>query len=178
MKQFNSADTNTWVGRTDDDKNTLQFFRHAVPESVNMLIDNRRKENSMITKLGTDMAVESKDLKYMLKLYKKDLERHNLEYAIWGHIGDNHLHVNILPRDLIDYEKGKTLYGNWAKKVSELGGAVSAEHGVGKTKADFLKIMYGKEYINEMIKLKKIFDPKGLLGIGNMFIMSESGESL
>ena len=33
----------TWVARTASDKDKLQFFRHAVPESVNMLIDQRKK---------------------------------------------------------------------------------------------------------------------------------------
>lgn len=178
MKQLKCSDENTWVGRTDEDKNMLLFFRHAVPESVNMLIDDRRKNNSNITKLGTDMAVGNKDFKYIFNLYRRDLEKYNLEYAIWGHMGDNHLHVNILPRDINDYEKGKTLYNSWAKKVSELGGVVSAEHGVGKIKTEFLKIMYGKEYINEMIKLKKYFDPKGLLSAGNMFKIDERSKLL
>ncbi|MBN2285583.1 MAG: FAD-binding oxidoreductase [Tissierellales bacterium] len=169
MKELGNSDENTWVGRTDEDKNKLLLFRHAVPESVNMLIDSRRKDNSKITKLGTDMAVKSKDFRYIFNLYKKDLMKYNLEYAIWGHIGDNHLHVNILPRDINDFEIGKILYKNWADKVSEIGGAVSAEHGIGKIKTEFLKIMYGEEHINEMVKLKKYFDSKELLSIGNMF---------
>jgi D-lactate dehydrogenase (cytochrome) len=143
-----------------------------------MLIDKRRKDNPTITKLGTDMAVENKDLRYIFNMYKEDLKKQNLEYAIWGHIGDNHLHVNILPRDLKDYEKGKKLYNSWAKKVSELGGAVSAEHGVGKIKTEFLEIMYGEEYIKEMINLKKIFDPEELLSVGNMFKIDERSNQL
>jgi D-lactate dehydrogenase (cytochrome) len=178
MKELNSQDKNTWVGRTDEDKDKLLFFRHAVPESVNMLIDKRRKDNPTITKLGTDMAVENKDLRYIFNMYKEDLKKQNLEYAIWGHIGDNHLHVNILPRDLKDYEKGKKLYNSWAKKVSELGGAVSAEHGVGKIKTEFLKIMYGEEYIKEMINLKKTFNSEELLSVGNMFKIDERSNQL
>ena len=50
-----------------------------------------------------------------------------------------------------------------------MGGAVSAEHGVGKLKADFLEIMYGPEAIAQMREFKRAFDPKMLLGIGNMF---------
>ena len=47
----------TWVGTTDVDRERQRFFRHAVPESVNMLIDERRRTDPAITKLGSDMAV-------------------------------------------------------------------------------------------------------------------------
>ena len=50
-----------------------------------------------------------------------------------------------------------------------MGGAVSAEHGVGKLKASFLEIMYGPEHIEEMRSLKRAFDPDWRLGDGNLF---------
>ena len=57
----------------------------------------------------------------------------------------------------------------WAAKVTEMEGAVSAEHGVGKIKRDFLTIMYGKEHIAQMASLKAQLDPKAQLGRGNLF---------
>ena len=50
-----------------------------------------------------------------------------------------------------------------------MGGAVSAEHGVGKIKRGFLKTMYGPAHISEMARLKCQLDPKGQLGRGNLF---------
>ena len=50
-----------------------------------------------------------------------------------------------------------------------LDGCVSAEHGIGKLKAKYLNVMLGERYINEMIELKRAFDPNGILGRGNMF---------
>ncbi|MBA2333561.1 MAG: FAD-binding oxidoreductase, partial [Blastocatellia bacterium] len=50
-----------------------------------------------------------------------------------------------------------------------LGGTVSAEHGIGKLKSKYLQVMMGERYINEMVELKRAFDPKGILGRGNMF---------
>ena len=57
----------------------------------------------------------------------------------------------------------------WAPAVSAMGGAVSAEHGVGKIKRDFLIKMYGAEHVKEMAKLKKQLDPDGMFGRGNLF---------
>ena len=54
-----------------------------------------------------------------------------------------------------------------------MGGAVSAEHGVGKLKAPFLTVMYGVEHIRQMRRLKRLFDPKHQLGRGNLFAVED-----
>lgn len=159
----------SWVARTAIDRETLRFFRHAVPESVNMLIDERRRTEPTITKLGSDMAVPDERLRDVIALYRTTLAEEGLESAAWGHIGNNHLHVNILPRTAEEYARGKALFARWAEAVTRMGGAVSAEHGVGKLKRDFLTIMYGADHVCEMARLKLAFDPAGQLGRGNLF---------
>lgn len=159
----------TWVARNQQDLARLKFIRHAIPESVNMLIDLRRKADPIITKLGTDMSVPDRHLRDAMDMYRRGLRESGLQSAIWGHIGDNHLHVNILPRNADDYRRGKELYLEWAKLVTEMGGAVSAEHGIGKLKAPFLRIMYGDRHVREMYDVKRALDLKGVLGAGNLF---------
>ncbi len=175
MKESRGDAKDTLVARTVSDRDSLYFFRHAVPESVNMLIDNRRKVNPVIKKLAADMAVPDRYLSDIMELYRTMLKQYDLEAAIWGHIGDNHLHVNILPRDASDYEKGQALYRKWSSMVSKFGGAVSAEHGIGKLKTDQLKLMYGEKHIEEMRMLKKVFDPHELLCPGNFFEIRKNG---
>ncbi len=159
----------TWFGWNGAQIARFKEFRHAVPESVNMLIDERRKTYPQITKLGTDMSVEDKDLKRVFAMYREGLAELGLQSATWGHIGNNHVHVNILPRDMDDYRRGKELYAAWAQRVTAMGGAVSAEHGVGKLKASFLETMYGPRAIGEMRTLKRALDPFGMLNPGNLF---------
>ena len=159
----------TWVARTEVDRESLIFFRHAVPESVNMLIDERRRTDPTITKLGSDMSVPDEHLHDVFELYRRTLAEAGLESAAWGHIGNNHIHVNVLPRDAADHKAGGELFAGWAGKVTRMGGAVSAEHGVGKIKAGFLATMYGPEHIAESARLKAELDPKGQLGRGNLF---------
>ena len=161
----------TWFGWSHADIARFKEFRHAVPESVNMLIDERRKAHPRITKLGTDMSVEDKDLHRVFAMYREGLAELGLQSAVWGHIGNNHVHVNILPRDMDDYRRGKELYASWAQQVTEMHGAVSAEHGVGKLKAPFLETMYGPRAIDEMRALKKALDPAGMLNPGNLFVV-------
>ena len=159
----------TWVARTEIDRESLIFFRHAVPESVNMLIDERRRTDPTITKLGSDMSVPDERLHDVFALYRRTLAEAGLESAAWGHIGNNHIHVNVLPRDAADHKAGGELFAGWASEVTAMGGAVSAEHGVGKLKAGFLATMYGAEHIAESARLKAELDPKGQLGRGNLF---------
>lgn len=166
----------TWVATSDSDRDMLHFFRHAVPESVNMQVERSKRNYPEITKVGGDLAVPDAHFETLLALYDATLAEEGLLHAAWGHIGDNHIHVNILPRDMDEYSRGKALLAKWAGEVSRMGGAVSAEHGVGKLKAPFLEVMYGTEHIREMAALKAAFDPKCMLGRGNLFAPQEVAE--
>lgn len=163
----------TWVAYNPVNLEKLHYFRHACPECVNMQIDNIKKTDNRITKLGTDMSVPDNKLKDAIKMYNEGIEKNNLTAVIFGHIGDNHLHVNIIPKNLEEYEKGKELFLFWAERIAAIGGAVSAEHGVGKLKVPFLKKMYNEEEINEMRKIKKIFDPAQIFNRGTIFEFEE-----
>jgi FAD/FMN-containing dehydrogenase len=51
----------------------------------------------------------------------------------------------------------------------QLGGTVSAEHGLGKRKAHLLALQYAPEYIQAMMDVKRRFDPQWLLGRETLF---------
>jgi D-lactate dehydrogenase (cytochrome) len=115
------------------------------------------------------MAVPDEKFAGFLQFYKDTLGASGLDYVIFGHIGDCHLHANILPKTDEESVLAKHIYGRCIAQAVTLGGVVSAEHGIGKLKAKYLNVMMGERYINEMIELKHAFDPKGILGRGNMF---------
>jgi len=159
----------TWLAADDRERQRLKTFRHAVPEAVNLLIDERRRTEPRLTKLGTDLAVPDAALQQVMSLYRRDLDAGGFEYVMFGHIGNNHVHVNIIPRNLEEYERGKALYRQWAHAVIGMGGTVSAEHGIGKLKTELLAEMYGAEGLEEMRAVKAQFDPDGILNPGNLF---------
>jgi len=159
----------TWMAVTPQDLEKLIGFRHAVPESINRIIAERKRENPTLTKLGTDMAVPDGHMREMWNLYRSSCEDLQLEWCAFGHIGNNHVHVNILPRNLEELERGMQLYEIFAQRVVELGGSVSAEHGIGKIKAKFLRYMFTPEQIDQMRRVKKALDPQGLLNSNDIF---------
>ena len=163
------CESDTWVASTAQLMESMKLFRHAVPEAVNLLIDQRRKKDPDITKLGTDMAVPDDRLEEVMQMYKADLLEQGFDSVMFGHIGDNHIHVNILPKTMEEYSKGKELYRKWAEKVLDVGGTVSAEHGIGKLKVNFLKMMYKQEGINGMEIVRRAFDPDSIMNVGNLF---------
>ncbi|MBI2441358.1 MAG: FAD-binding oxidoreductase, partial [Lentisphaerae bacterium] len=163
-----SADT-AWTATTEEETEGLKAFRHALPETINQRIGERAQKFPGLTKLGTDLAVPDEALLKMMAAYRDRLSAAGLEYVMFGHIGDNHVHVNILPRNLDEYAQGKALYLELAQQALAWGGTVSGEHGIGKLKKPFLSLMYGAEGIAAMRAVKRVFDPAGLLNPGTLF---------
>jgi D-lactate dehydrogenase (cytochrome) len=158
-----------WLACDARELERQKTFRHAVPESVNLTIAERKKKEPTLTKLGTDLSVPDGSLDELMALYHSGLDDAGLEYVIFGHIGNNHVHVNILPRTADEYAHGKALYLDWARWVVARGGSVSAEHGIGKLKRDMLRVMYGEAGIAAMREVKRVFDPQGRINPGNLF---------
>lgn len=154
----------SWFTTTDADREKLRAFRHALPVAVNeRVVRNKQK------KIGTDMAVPDENFAGFLKFQKEMLDSSGIDYVIFGHIGDCHLHANLLPKTDEEATRSRHIYGRFVAQSIMLGGCVSAEHGIGKLKSKYLYVAMGERYLNEMAELKKAFDPKGILGRGNLF---------
>ncbi|MGB5217069.1 MAG: FAD-linked oxidase C-terminal domain-containing protein, partial [Smithella sp.] len=78
-------------------------------------------------------------------------------------------HLNMLPENKNDFIRAKKIYTEICVEAVRLKGTVSAEHGIGKMKRDYLLMMYGEDVIREMARLKLVFDPDRILNIGNLF---------
>ena len=154
----------SWFTTNEADREKMREFRHALPVAVNERIVRYKQK-----KVGTDMAVPDEHFASFFRFYKEKLDASGLDYVIFGHIGDNHLHANILPKSSDEATKAKHLYGRFIAQSIMLGGTISAEHGIGKHKANYLYVQYGERYLNEMAELKRGFDPNGILSRGNMF---------
>lgn len=93
---------------------------------------------------------------------------------IWfGHIGDGNLHLNILkPEDMAkeDFFQKCQQVNKWVFEIVErYEGSVSAEHGVGMTKKDYLQYTRSADEIAYMRAIKQVFDPNRVINPGKIF---------
>ena len=158
------AEGESWFALTPADRERFRGFRHALPEMVNDLMRRRG-----FLKLGSDFAVPVEANREMLRFYHQSLSEAGIDYVIFGHIGDAHVHVNILPASECQFERGKHLMLEFARRAVSLGGTISAEHGLGKRKSYLLSLQFTPEQIEAMKAVKKRLDPQWLLGRGNIF---------
>ncbi len=168
LNKYNSSSESSWAGLDRSELAKMKTVRHFVPETVNGLIAQRKAEFPKIHKIGTDMAIPDEFLRDYLKFYREVLNEQGMEFVIFGHIGDNHLHCNMLPRNNEEVDQGMDNYMTFAKRAIEVGGTVAAEHGIGKLKRPFLEAMYGDAGIEEMQALKRSLDPQWLINRGTM----------
>src|ERR1035441_5859399 len=122
-----------------------------------------------LRKSRTDVAVPDIKFRELYNFSKKAVQQSGIIYLIYGHFGNSHMHLNILPRSEEEYLRGKIVYDSICKRAVELGGTISAEHGIGKLKTDYFLKMYGIEIIKKMAELKNTLDPNMILGPGNIF---------
>jgi D-lactate dehydrogenase (cytochrome) len=154
----------SWVATTPAEHGSFRELRHAIPVSINETLAERR-----VSKLSTDTAVPRGRVAELLSSYRERLEREGLEHVIFGHIGDDHPHVNILPRDREDHARARQVFGDLCRIAVELGGTVAAEHGLGKLKAFALPLLYPPDVIERMREVRRALDPDERLGRGTLF---------
>jgi FAD/FMN-containing dehydrogenase len=86
------------------------------------------------------------------------------EIYLYGHLGDGNVHVNVLGVDPEDESVDEGVL----RLAAELGGTISAEHGVGVAKTRFLSLCRSDAEIEAMRRLKAALDPHGILAPGRV----------
>jgi FAD/FMN-containing dehydrogenase len=86
---------------------------------------------------------------------------------VFGHLGDGNLHVLVAPRpwdDALRHRAEELVY----LPLKALGGSLSAEHGIGLEKRDWLHVSRTPEELGLMREVKAMLDPYGLLNPGKV----------
>ena len=164
INKFNGDEESVWFAFSEADNKKIQEFRHSLGSKVNEYIS---KNN--LRKLGTDAAVSDDNFLEFYNFAKDTAKNANIDFIVFGHAGNSHIHLNMLPKNEDEFVKGKEVYKQICIKAVQLDGTVSAEHGIGKIKRDYLIDMYGIENIKKMAAIKKVLDPNWILGRGNIF---------
>jgi len=155
----------SWFGSSAADRERFRLFRHRLPERI-----HERLRRGGFVVLATDYAVPLERSRDILGIYRKVLcENFGDKFVMFGHIGDAHVHTEVLPETDQEWKRATEIAVDLAKEVVAMGGTVGAEHGLGKRKAHLLPIQYAQQDIEAMRSVKRRFDPQELLGQGNLF---------
>jgi glycolate oxidase len=138
-------------------------------------VSNAVKQLTTI-KLGEDTVVPRSKLPELLRGAKVIAQQHDLDTVCWGHLGDGNLHINIISVKPVTPEfYAAALAAKQAifELTHQLGGMLSAEHGVGLVQMPFVSIFYSAVHLDLLRGIKKVFDPKGILNPNKVMVNGE-----
>ena len=152
------------VARDDADRERLWQTRRLCSSSLREA--HRFKQSE-------DVVVPTGSIAELLRRLDAISGRYRLPTATFGHAGDGNLHVNVLsdedPSDADVARRIEDALGDLFRATLDLGGTLSGEHGIGIAKAKYMAWEQSAEVIDWQKRLKKLWDPAGLLNPGKIF---------
>ena len=157
-------------------KHSLAFRVAESEEEAENLWQVRRQGSSAMkklasTKLNEDVVVPLDQQVDLVRFVESLRLQFNLKIGVFGHCGDGNLHVNFMYNEEDEEETTRSVEAltSLMKKVIELGGAISGEHGIGLAKTPFVRDQFNQAEWEVMKSIKQSLDPKGILNPGKIF---------
>lgn len=146
-----------------EQKEMLWSLRRKVGEAV--------KSNSIYKE--EDTVVPRAELPQLLQVVKDTGRKYGFQSVCYGHAGDGNLHVNIVKGNMSDEDwRDKLPLGirEVFVAVVKMGGTISGEHGIGLVQKSYMDIAFSEVQLALMKEIKQVFDPKGILNPGKIFL--------
>jgi len=145
-------------------------------DEIENIWKSRRASFAAAAKLAPDVMTEDvivprSKLPELVLGVKEICNKYNLKVCMIGHVGDGNLHPQIVlnMEDDIQFKNYMSAKGEIYKLTNDLGGILSAEHGIGSDKSAYLYDVIDKNTLIYMKKMKNMFDPKNILNPGKVF---------
>ena len=122
-------------------------------------------------KINHDVVVPKGRIPELFDVIARLRSERRLRIPSFGHAGDGNIHVNILvdPSDQAVMRRAADAERQLFEAVVALEGSISGEHGIGLSKARFIGLELTPETIDLMRRVKRAFDPNGILNPGKIF---------
>ena len=153
---------NVEIAETKEEADNLWKARRAISPALFQFAPD---------KINEDIVVPRSRIPDMVRKINFLKEKTGLTMVSFGHAGDGNIHFNIMldKKNKTELKKAEYAVDALFDYTLELGGTISGEHGVGITKAAYIAKEIGSVELNLMKKIKKVFDPKGILNPGKIF---------
>ena len=112
-----------------------------------------------------DIVVPITDLEKIVAFIEQLSKKYDVALPVYGHAGDGNLHVHLMqkPGGIMNYE---ALTDEIYHAATAIGGVITGEHGIGKTRTSKIEKYLSKTEIEIMKKVKEVFDPNNILNPG------------
>lgn len=145
------------VAKDEAEAADIWFARRNCSQSINIY---------GTLKLNEDITVPRSKLPELLKGIEQISSKYGFKVPCFGHTGDGNVHTNVMIPDKNDekqVQKGHEAITEIFKLAVNLGGTLSGEHGIGLSKAPFMKLAFSEAEMNLFRAIKKAFDPNNIL---------------
>ncbi len=155
----------------------FDVLRAASGADEDKLWDVRRAISPSLMKFGTlkineDVVVPRSKVPELVARIEDIAKKHNTFVANFGHAGDGNIHVNFVcdRDDSEEIARARECVKETFQLSVDLGGTISGEHGIGYVKAPYMDYAIDRPTLEIMKGIKQVFDPKGILNPGKMFV--------
>ena len=163
-------------------ENQVREVRVAKDENDRLqLWKGRKSAFASMGRLGPDYYVQDTviprtKLPPVMNMIEELSRKYGLRVANVFHAGDGNLHPLMLydSRNEGELRKAEEMGSEIIKACIDMGGSLTGEHGIGLEKREYMPIMYTADDLEAMAKVKRVFDPDGLLNPGKIFPSSDS----
>jgi glycolate oxidase len=153
----------------------VQWQRAETAAEQEALWETRRAISPAIArlkprKINEDIVVPAGRIPEMVEYIDGLAAEHNLCIVLFGHFGDGNIHTNLMvdPADAGEMKRAELVLDRVFRRVVEMNGAISGEHGIGLSKKPFMGYQFGPAELELLRRIKKVFDPDNLLNPGKI----------
>jgi glycolate oxidase len=161
----------------------LKFEAATDEAEADWLWDARRNISPSLYKLrphkiNEDVVVPRSRMAELVGYLAELSQQYGLPIPAFGHAGDGNIHVNIMldKNNAGELENAHVLVKALFRKVIQMGGTITGEHGIGITKAPYLEMEIPRAGLELMSRIKQAFDPGGILNPGKIFSVKNENE--
>ena len=149
------------IAKDEKESNDLWFSRRNCSQAITCY-------GSL--KINEDITVPRSKLPALLEKINEVSKKYDVLIPCFGHTGDGNVHTNVMvdKNNEDEVKKGYAAIEEIFKITIDLGGTLSGEHGIGISKAPYMKLAFSNAEMELFRAIKKAFDPNNILNPNKM----------